>query len=218
MISYVQLNRAIVGSLAVAPFLLSGCASSDVATFKAATTNDVRNIRVTEVKVTLETPKPNPLLRATLMEELEKALPGCASGLVDHRMDVAVVNFEDQNVAQAVLIGDDIELAARVKFTNLTSNEVTGEYYLENSFFWGGFLGAAMMSNAERSLSRDFTESLCDEVFGVKLKADSATLHEDNPSVAPTNAEEDDLNCNDPDLGQPAAGFSRSWKVLRSCN
>jgi len=34
----------------------------------------------------------------------------------------------------------------------------------------GGFLGAAMMSNAERKLSEDFAEKVCSDVFGVEVK------------------------------------------------
>ena len=39
-----------------------------------------------------------------------------------------------------------------------------------NSFAWGGFLGAAMMSDAEKSLSDGFAKQLCKEVFSKDLK------------------------------------------------
>jgi hypothetical protein len=158
-------------TLVLAPFLLSACESSDVAAFSAATPDEIRNIQVAETSVTVETVKPHPKLRLVLQEELEKAVPHCARGRAAHRMDVAIVDFEDQNVAQAVLIGDEIELSARVRFTDLATDRVTGEYFVENSFFWGGLVGAAMMSDAERRLSRDFAENLCEDLFGVEYDA-----------------------------------------------
>ncbi|WP_375594236.1 hypothetical protein ABWI00_19640 [Algihabitans albus] len=54
----------------------------------------------------------------------------CATGTVPYRLDVRVLDFEDQNVGQAIMVG------------------------------------AAMMSDAEKSLSREFAVSVCEEVFG----------------------------------------------------
>lgn len=159
-------------ALVILPLVLSACASSDVTGIGSATQDQIRGIRVSEVNVTLETPKPNPVLQATLKEELEKAMPLCAKGTVDHRMDVAITDFEDQDVGKAIMIGDEIELEGRVTFSDAATGTKTSEFYVENSFFWGGFLGAAMMSDAERKLSKDFAENLCEEVFGVKLKGD----------------------------------------------
>jgi hypothetical protein len=156
-------------ALALLPFVLSACASGGVTGINAASHDKVSSIKVSEVNVTMETPKPNPLLEATLEEELTKTMPLCAKGKVAHRMDVAITDFDDQDVGKAIMIGDEIELEGRVTFTEVATEAKTGEYYVENSFFWGGFLGAAMMSDAERRLSKDFAESLCEELFGVKL-------------------------------------------------
>ncbi len=155
---------------AFAVLALSACAASDVSSIKAASEADIDAIRVTSVAVTMETPKPNPALEAALKEQLEKAMQRCADGDVDHRLDVAVTDFEEQDVGKSIFLGDEIELEGRAEFVNLANGDQTGAYYLENSFSWGGFIGAAMMSDAEISLSKDFAKNLCKEVFGVDLE------------------------------------------------
>lgn len=160
-----------IGTSVLIVAAVSACASSDVTGVSSATHDQIRSIAVSEVSVTLETPKPNPKLQAALKEELERAMPRCATGQVPHRMQVAITDFEDQDVAKSILVGDEIELAGRVTFVDVAADATTGEYYVENSFFWGGFLGAAMMSDAERKLSKDFAENLCEELFGITFKA-----------------------------------------------
>lgn len=166
-----EICRSRRATLAVAALTLAGCASSDVTGVNVVAQDKVSAIRVASVNVTMETPKPNPMLEASLKSELEKTMPRCATGTTDHRMEVAVTDFEDQDVAKAILIGDEIELQARVRFVDAATETSTGEYFVENSFFWGGFLGAAMMSEAERKLSQDFAENVCEEIFNVKLKS-----------------------------------------------
>lgn len=144
---------------------LASCASSDVSSIKAASQEEIRSIRVSEVNVTLATPKPNDALEAALREELESAMPLCATGTVEHRLDVIVTDFESQHVGKAIFLGDEIELEGRAEFTELASGQQTGAYFVENSFAWGGFIGAAMMSDAEVSLSKGFAEQLCKNVF-----------------------------------------------------
>lgn len=149
---------------------LSACASADVAAINVAPEEQIRSIMVSEINVTLETPKPNPQLQVALTEELEKTMPVCATGETAHRMDVTITDFEEQDVAKSILIGDEIELEGRVEFTDISTGAQTGEYYVERSFFWGGFIGAAMMSGAERKLSEDFVDSICEEIFGLKAR------------------------------------------------
>ncbi len=144
---------------------LASCASSDVSSIKAASQDEIQSIRVSEVNVTLATPKPNDALEAALREELESAMPLCATGTVEHRLDVIVTDFESQHVGKAIFLGDEIELEGRAEFTELASGQQTGAYFVENSFAWGGFIGAAMMSDAEVSLSKGFAEQLCKKVF-----------------------------------------------------
>ncbi|HMA15837.1 MAG TPA: hypothetical protein VKP12_13690 [Kiloniellaceae bacterium] len=149
---------------------LSACASSDVASIKAADADQIESIRVSEVTVTVATPKPNDALQAALKDALEKAMPLCATGMVDHRLDVTVTDFESQDVGKAIFLGDEIELKGRAEFADVANGQQTGAYFVENSFAWGGFLGAAMMSDAEKSLSDGFAKQLCKEVFGEDLK------------------------------------------------
>jgi len=78
-----------------------------------------------EVAVALDTPRPNPALQAALKAELESTMPRCARGPADHRLEVTVTVFEDQNVAQAVLIGDEIELAGKVRLVDSATGLVT---------------------------------------------------------------------------------------------
>ncbi|MEQ8354630.1 MAG: hypothetical protein RH942_03760 [Kiloniellaceae bacterium] len=151
-------------------FGLTACASSDVSSIKSASQDAIQSIRVSEVRVTLDTPKPNPTLQAALQEELEKSMPLCATGDVDHRLDVIVTDFEDQDVGKAIFLGDEIELEGRAEFTHLSTGLQTGAYFVENSFAWGGFIGAAMMSDAEISLSEGFAEQICKEVFKKNLE------------------------------------------------
>lgn len=148
---------------------LAACASSDVASINAATPEQLQNIRVSEVNVTLATAKPNDALQAALKEELEKAMPLCATGTIDHRLDVTVTDFESQDVGKAIFLGDEIELQGRAEFADAATGQQTGAYFVENSFAWGGLIGAAMMSDAEKSLSEGFAKQLCKEVFGKDL-------------------------------------------------
>jgi len=160
----------ISGLLAAAALLgLSACASSDVASIKAASQDQIHDIRVSEITVTIETPKPHPELQAALNKQLEEAMPICAKGAVDHRLNVVITDFEDQDVGKAIFLGDEIELKGRAEFDAVATGEQTGAYFVENSFAWGGFIGAAMMSDAEISLSKGFAENLCKEVFDVDL-------------------------------------------------
>ena len=73
------------------------------------------------------------------------------------------------NVGQAIFIGDEIELEGRVTLVDASNDRSIGEYYVQRSFFWGGIIGAAMMSDAEASLSEGFAESVCSDVFGVDV-------------------------------------------------
>lgn len=148
---------------------LSACASSDVTGIKTASQAQIDGIRVSQVNVTLATPKPNDALQTALKEELEKAMPLCATGTVDHVLDVTVTDFESQDVGKAIFLGDEIELQGRAEFTDAASGDQTGAYFVENSFAWGGFIGAAMMSDAEKSLSEGFAKQICKEVFGKDL-------------------------------------------------
>lgn len=148
---------------------LSACASSDVSTIAAASKDQIRSMRISQVNVVMQTPKPHPELQAALKAELEKSMPLCAKGEVDHRLDVTITDFEEQDVGKAIFLGDEIELEGRAEFVDLASNSQTGAYFVENSFAWGGFIGAAMMSDAELSLSKGFAEQICKKVFDVDL-------------------------------------------------
>jgi hypothetical protein len=158
----------ILGALALA---VSACSSADVSAINTASPEQISGVSVSEVEVKFATPRPHPGLKAALESRLRTAMPTCATGNVAHRMQVTVTDFEDQNVAKSILIGDEIELAGRVELIDAASGVQTGEYFVTRSFFWGGFIGAAMMSDAEESLSDSFTESVCGEVFGVEYKA-----------------------------------------------
>ena len=162
-----------VFALGAAAFALSACASADVAAIKRMEQDQIQMVKVTEINVTVETPKPHPQLKVFLNEELTKAMPNCATGDVPYVLNVAVVDFEDQDVAKSIFIGDEIELSGRVELLDASTKEKVGEYFVDRSFFWGGFVGAAMMSDAERSLSEGFAESVCEEVFGVAPKKDT---------------------------------------------
>ena len=156
--------------LGLVALTLSACASADVSAIDKASEEEISNITISEVNVTINTAKPNPALKAALENELREKLPQCAKGNLEHRMDVTVNDFEEANVGQAIFIGDEIELDGRVELVDVSSGQKTGEYYVQRSFFWGGLIGAAMMADPEASLSEGFTESVCEDVFGVELE------------------------------------------------
>lgn len=151
--------------------LLAGCSSGDTAPIEVSSREAIASVRVSEVSVSSETPRPNPRLEATLKQTLESTMTRCARGTIDHRLEVIVVDFEDQDVGKTILIGDEIELEGRARLVRLADETRTGEFYVSASFFWGGVLGAALMSNAEKRLSEDFAARLCKDVFGVEIKA-----------------------------------------------
>lgn len=159
--------------LGVFALTVSACASADVSVIKGATEGQISSASVSEVEVKFATPRPHEGLKAVLEDRLRTAMPTCATGSVAHRLQVTVTDFEDQNVAKSILIGDEIELAGRVELIDTASGAQTAEYFVTRTFFWGGFVGAAMMSDAEASLSESFTESVCEEVFGVTYKSSS---------------------------------------------
>lgn len=163
-------RRAMFGLVALTA---SACSSADVSAIKAASQEQVGAVSVSEVEVVVSTPKPNPGLKVVLYDRLRNAMPICAKGNVPHRMIVTVTNFHDQNVAKSILIGDEIELAGRVELIEAASGDSVGEYFVSRSFFWGGFVGAAMMSDAEASLSDRFVESICSDVFQVDYKKET---------------------------------------------
>lgn len=150
--------------------LVAGCSGGGVTGIQVASVSQLATVSVSEVEVTMEIPRPNPSLQAALRGQLQATMPKCARGDVPHKMFVAVTDFEDVDVAKAVLIGDEIELEGRVSLFNAETDEKIGEYYVENNFFWGGVVGAAMMSDAEQTLSADFAASVCEKVFGVTLE------------------------------------------------
>jgi len=156
-------------ALSVAAIALAACESADVSGIKVASPETIRAVSISNVNVTMQIPKPNPALEAALHEQLNIAMQSCATGTTPHRLDVVVTDFEEQDVAKSIFIGDEIELEGRVTLTDESSGEETGQYYVQRSFFWGGLIGAAMMSDAEVNLSKDFAASVCEDVFGVKL-------------------------------------------------
>lgn len=153
-------------SAILAPLLLTACASSEFEAVQAIGAAEVSSVRIAEIQVEVDTNRPNQELVQELSSNLRQATSTCATGTVPYRMDVRVLDFEDQNVGQAIMVGDAIELKGRVELTEIATGRSAGEYYLEQSFYWGGLIGAAMMSDAEKSLSREFAASVCEEVFG----------------------------------------------------
>lgn len=147
---------------------LASCASTDVAAVKNIPHDKSGDIRVTSVAVKIDTPRPNPQLQAALKSELESRLSTCATGKTPHSVNVVINEFETQDVAKSIFIGDEIELGGRVYFKNGATGKQAGEYYVKESFFWGGVLGAAMMSNAHRTLSQDFAKTVCKKIIGAK--------------------------------------------------
>ena len=93
--------------LALAAVTLGACASADVSAVDRASDAEISSIKVSDVSVAVDTAKPNPHLEAALRDELKKTLPTCATGDKAHNVDVTVTDFEDQNVAKAIFIGDE---------------------------------------------------------------------------------------------------------------
>lgn len=157
-------------ALGFAAFVLSACASSDVAPIKSANQSQINDIKVTDVAVSIETPRPQPTLKVALAEELNRTVPSCSKGETSHKLHVAVVDFEDQDVAKTVFLTDEIELSGRVELIDTATGEKTAEYYVDRKFAWGGLVGAALLSEAEKSLSEDFARIVCNDIFGADIE------------------------------------------------
>ncbi len=145
--------------------MLAACASSDLVKVQPVSKGQISSIQVSRVEVVIATPRPQPQLKLDLQRELDAQLAACAKGSTAHIARVTINEFEDQNVAKSILIGDEIELGGRVSFINESTGVQVGEYYLKESFFWSGLAGAAIMSNATQNLSRDFAKSVCNKVL-----------------------------------------------------
>jgi len=158
-------NHLSVISSGMACFMLAACASSDLVKVQPVSRGQIDSIKVSRVEVVMDTPRPNPQLKHALIRELEAQLATCARGNIPHVAHVTINEFEEQNVAKSILIGDEIELGGKVRFTNASSGAQAGEYYVKESFYWGGLVGAAIMSNATKKLSRDFAKSVCNKVL-----------------------------------------------------
>lgn len=169
-------NSVSVVFLGMVCLLLAACASSDLATVEPVSRGQMSTVRVTKVQVAIKTPRPNPQLKSALTRELTAQLATCARGTTPHVARVVINEFEEKNVAMSIVTGDDIELGGIVRFTNVASGAPAGEYYVKESFFWGGLEGAAIMSNAIKNLSRDFAKSVCNNVL-----KDRAVLAEPEP-------------------------------------
>lgn len=150
--------------LMVCGIIMLGCAGSSVTPANNVSRASINNVRVTGVSVTLDIAKPNEKLRRELRTELKRAQSKCAKGKVPHRVKVKITEFEAQNVAKTILIGDEIELSGKVSLVR-SGGGVTGTYFVNRSFYWGGVAGAALMANPEKSLSRDFSKSVCSKIF-----------------------------------------------------
>ena len=159
-----------VALLAVAALALAACASSNVSRISGASPDEIGRVGVSSIDVAVKTAKPNPALQAALIDELRKATDACATGAKPHAMKVTITDFEDQNVAKSILVGDEIELGGRVELFDDATGALAGEYFVQRNFFWMGIHGAVLMSDAEASLSEDFAASVCEEVFGRELE------------------------------------------------
>ena len=157
-----QLRICAVGT---ACMFLTACASSDLVKVQPVSQGQIDSIRVSKIEVVIDTPRPNPQLKHALLRELEGQLATCARGNTPHVARVTINEFEEQNVAKSIFIGDEIELGGKVRFINASSGAQAGEYYVKESFYWGGLVGAAIMSNATKNLSRDFAKSVCNKVL-----------------------------------------------------
>ena len=161
--TYRALLNAVAAGMACA--VLAACASSDLVKVQPGSRGQIDSISVSQVEVHIQTPRPYPKLRTALLQELQAQLATCARGNTPHVARVTITEFEEQNVAKSILIGDEIELGGKVQFVNAGSGAQAGEYYVKESFYWGGLVGAAIMSNATKNLSRDFAKSVCNKVL-----------------------------------------------------
>ena len=152
-------------ALGVAAIALSACTSAEVSAIKAASQDQIRSVRVSEIAVKTSSPTTNSTLEAALEAELRGRMQECATGSVDHRMDVTIVDFEEASLGQAIFLADEIELKGRVELTEVATGNKAGEYFVERSFAWGGIMGAAMMADPENSMSEGFADSVCEDIF-----------------------------------------------------
>ncbi|MBS0219538.1 MAG: hypothetical protein JSR91_02235 [Proteobacteria bacterium] len=103
-----------------------------------------------------------------LKSMLEGRLAECAKGPSKYEMQVVVDNYKLANYAAVMLIGDQHEISANIKMVDPVSQDVAGEYYVQETIAGGGLIGMAKLSGGARSISSDFASSVCKRIFLMK--------------------------------------------------
>jgi hypothetical protein len=146
--------------------VLSGCIYSGGAeAVKHIDASLAKGARVDTIHVTLADGVDNEELATIMPQVLRQELNSCATGSNPLRLEVNVTRFDGQNAAATILIGGGAKLLGTARLIEPTTNEIVGDYDVSESVGGGGVLAAAGMADAERSLSQEFAESLCEKAF-----------------------------------------------------
>ena len=150
-------------------FTLAACSSSQVSRIQAASQDQLDQVAAADVIVTHDRVVRGEELIGPVEGELENALSQCATGAVEHDVEVTLTQFDGANAGQAFLIGDSASMSGRVKIVEKQTRSVIGEYQVEGSLAGGGIIGAAVLANPIGNLSKSFAESVCEDIFGNPL-------------------------------------------------
>ncbi len=120
---------------------------------------------VGSITVTLASDVTSPELERVMPEVLRRELNSCATGSQSLSLVVNVTRFKGQNAAKTILLGDGAELQGTAKLIEPETNRIVADYDVSESVGGGGLFAAAGMADSERSLSREFADSLCKQAF-----------------------------------------------------
>ncbi len=160
-----RLARVLIAGCACA--LTAACASG-IKPVTALPTEKAAQLQAGKIAVSVVVPDVRETMPGILQTALKTNLAKCMTGSAPADISVRVDSYKEQNGAATLLVGDRIQLAGLVTFTDAQSGQVLGEYYVDETIGGGGLIGMAMMADAENNLSKGFSNKVCHEVFNWK--------------------------------------------------
>lgn len=118
-----------------------------------------------EVNVVDDSPQPYPGVASALQTALDEIRHGCANGPRKYRLDVGIERFKPRTFVFRRIVGDYVQLKARVRMIEPDTGIVAAEYRIDE---WHGAAGQAeveMLAEVEWNLPRLFAERLCRDVL-----------------------------------------------------
>lgn len=152
---------------AAAAALLCGCAAPpNINAVSSAPQAELLTLKPGRIEVVTDVPGARATLASTLERHLREQLGQCMTGTTPADVKVRVEWYKEQEGAVTIMLGDATQLAGPLILSDPATGRVLGEYYVDELRFKGGLIGAAMLADAENSLSADYARNVCKVVFG----------------------------------------------------